>query len=287
MIGKLQPAAKRGTTYSLDNVETFTKACGLRANKQEQSHVGPSRFTGTDSYAEAEQLAMNGWSEGRQKVEALTGSLVASLSSRIVREEWVADVEGAYVDLGLYVAHEPEYWRRPEEVWSDGASRKHVRILVNGSASCGVDANLIMRRGAGIAALVDLLELAGMAVTLDLVYCIRDSRSDKNISTMVTLKRADERGDPNKLVFWLAHPSALRRMMFAWWEGCSEADRRAYAISTIYGWPDDPILDAHEQQPDIYFGRMYYGESDWQSEESIRRWLEKTLADTGVHLKKD
>jgi hypothetical protein len=298
MIGKLETDLdrKRQDVAYFESGAAYAEEANKRADKAAgESQSAPKSWNGNVTFDEAVRMGRDGWPEGRDRVTQLTGNLVASIAGRICREEWVTDCEGSYVDLGLFVAREPEYWVRPEEVYSEtGSARRHVRILYNGTVSAGVDPDVIEARGAAIAALADLLELAGNAVTVDLVFTVDDGQIEerkRGKTQFIALKPATERADLGKLMFWLAHPSALRRLGFAYWEGYNTADRDAWGFWSHRGYghlTTGPFVDEHEPKPDVYIGQGYIGTPEgrgrWTDIDATRRWLESTLAELGVRL---
>jgi len=279
--------------HRFDSTAEYLASSRKGADRNASSYNGKSAFTKTDNFAEATKLAEDGWSAGREMVSKLTGALISSVSGRIMRHEWVPDVEGQYVDLGLYIAKEPEHWIRPEEHEGFGSARRHLKILYNGSVSCGVDAKVINARGAAIAALAELLELAGDSVSINLQYSVAaspDMAVAKAYVDKIPVKRPGDRVDLNMLMFWLAHPSALRRIAFGSWEGNDLETRRKFGFGEIhgcYGWPCESELEPDEM-PDLYISSGYIGTPEgrglWTDEAATKKWLVETLTQLGVHL---
>jgi len=269
----------------------------LAACKPDHSHGSStsedSHFTGTDSYDEAARLALEGWPEGRNKVAAISTGLVAELSGRIQREEWVADVEGQVIDVGLYLSGEPECCRRLDLVDSIiGSARPFIRIVISGTVSAGVSTEVITTRGAAIAALADLMELAGYAVQVDVIFPNSSQRYGKGgryLCSTVHVKQSSERLDLDSLTFWTAHPSALRRIAFARWEALDEENRRTFGFGTSgydrcgYGNVCDPPA-ADLEGVDVYLGSALLGADHWNSPEKARAWIESSLGTLGVKL---
>jgi hypothetical protein len=284
---KIETYIKTQTLDRFDSASEYVAAALKRANKEKgQSSVPPQHWSGNVTLEDAARLAINGWPEARDKVAKISGRLVAELSGRIMRQEWIPDVEGEFIDVPLFVSGEPECWRRPELEYSEtGSAVRHVRIMVNGAVSASVDPDVIEARGATLAALVDLLELAGDMVTVQLVFNISHGEATEGLGQLITIKRSDERADIGTLTYWLAHPSALRRLAFAYWEGCPEDVQRRFGILGSYGHPADPKLDESEY-PDLYFGRAYTGTPGgaglWTNLTKVREWLSETLGKLGV-----
>ena len=254
-----------------------------------EAAMGPRKWSGNVTLAQAIQMGINGWPEGRDRVEKLVGGFVAYLASRIQREEWNPDVEGHFYDIGRYLSGEPEYWMHPENVHAEPAtSVKQVRILYNASVSCVISKDVIERRGAAISALADLLELAGHHVTIDLCFCVSERPGGggyEGVLDLVRLKSANERVDLSKLMFWMAHPASLRKLAFASWSAMPEETCRRFDFyaGKSYSYPANPLL-SEADTPEIYLGSGGSWEPQWNNNLSTRNWIEKLLGEVGVKL---
>lgn len=239
-------------------------------------------FSGTASYAEADKLAREGWPEGRDKASKLSGGQVADIGSRIQRMDWAHDVEGSIIDVALYLDGEPECFMRPEIVETEiGSHQQHVKIVFNHSVSGSVSNDVIEQRGAAFAALAELLELAGKQVTVILACGAGNLPAGKSATYYVTIKGPSERVDLSSLMYWLAHPSALRRHGFAYLETLGAG----YQVPG-YGRPIDPSinLDGHGDT-DVYVSSALHGPdcpSTWGNPTAVAEWITKTLGELGV-----
>ena len=249
--------------------------------------TGDSRreFTGTYSFEETLNLAINGWPDGEARAKRLSDAIFSKVASLVEREEMVHDVVGGSIDIGAYLNNYPECWTRQESHIVDGNAPKIFRIVYNNSASAGVSADVLSAKGAAIAALVRALEFAGhRAEVWSIAICVKDFGDFGRDSgpplheTRVQVKAADQDLDFGRLVFALAHPSMLRRLGFA----CLEADSVIHTVGSSYGLPCDCL---QADRGDIYIAKSFYGEPQWQNEESVTKWILETLQQQGVSVK--
>lgn len=251
------------------------------------SHDGDAYFTGTNSWADAVKLARDGWPQGTERVNAISRRLEAKVLHRIVREDTRYDVEGMGFDVARYLDGEPEHWVQPEESTFAVEGQRHVKIEVSMMCSGGISADIIMRRGAAIAALVELLEYSGQRVELWLTSANAGHNGHLGNPVHVThirVKAYDQPLDPARVAFALVHPSTFRRFMFALQEGARpDLAKRSLGVSG-YGCVTNAVK---EDDTSIYLPAMFYGDERWESEDSAETWILAILAKQGVELRDD
>jgi hypothetical protein len=177
------------------------------------------------------EMAVNGWDSIRPNITKLTDSITDDLKDTLMDTfRSVYDVAGSTVDIGRYMAGEPENMVTVLPVQESTVGRV-VTILVNAAFNCGVDAVDIQRRGVAICALVECLALmqheteiwSEMTVTADgLVH-----------TELIKLKAAGDPLDIPELMFCIAHPASLRRVSFRYMETLDDMKR----IGAGYGSP--------------------------------------------------
>jgi len=167
-------------------------------------------WTMSANFAAAEQLALTGWDEGREKVAAnltdIFTSGAAELTSGAALEH---SVGGAYPDVPLFVAGEVCH------MVNDGdqlGEKPLVKFLINSTASAHVDADVIANRGAAVAALVDQIESSGARCEIWVTFAT--ATGGKFYAPMVCAKRAENVLDIDTVAFAMGHPSMLRRILF-------------------------------------------------------------------------
>lgn len=223
-------------------------------------------------------LAIHGWKQGEDTVKRISGALITRVSNKIVQHDIQYNVEGAQVDIGRFCEGEPECWQDWHESEVRGDAKQLVRIVFNCSVSSGVDATVILARGATIAALTELLEIAGHRVEVILCWggnCYGEGGYGF-VGGEVMVKPSDQPLDLGRMAFALAHPACFRRLIFS----CMEANPR---LSPGYGTPtqytkysDDPKI--------VYFGRALYPEETWTDPKLAEAWVIEQLKSHGVEL---
>lgn len=129
-----------------------------------------------------------------------------------------------------------------------------------------------------------LIQMASLTKTRAEVAVGERVTAGDGMADFVTVKRSNERLNLDVVMFWLAHPAALRRMAFARWEGLDKATRERYHFYKMegYGACAEPIVDS---EPDVYFesGDLYGGPM-WADPEKVKEWIENKLTELGVAL---
>lgn len=171
-----------------------------------------TEWTQTRDLPEAMNLAAVGWAAGAHRIANMTADMPAA-RARGRAASYRYDVAGELPDVARYMSGAPDYMRR--KVNSGGNKRqKIVTVAVNPSMSGNVDAERRVNQGAAIVALVDSLESAGYRVQVVLDR-VQTAETSGLVRMACELKAASEPVDVERLAFWIAHPSALRRVFFA------------------------------------------------------------------------
>lgn len=267
-------------------LELAAKPCTL-ADIYRSSVVGTAKFTGTDSLEEAIGLARRGWRGGTAEIERLRASIDKLISGSVPMYEPYYDVTGDCIDVGRFVVGEPEDFMTLVDngLRRESPSPKIVRIVNNISASAGIGTETILRRGAALIVLIDVLERHGIRCRVDLSHCTQTRvRSGDRLEHYVTVKEDGEPISIDKLAFFMAHGSALRRIMFSVVEHESTTIRESFRIGRDqgggYGYPGQS-----SDQGDIYLDRILSA-VDW-SEELTLAWLKLNLQRQGITLEEE
>lgn len=275
------PRTDEKLTQQFDNVErwlTFLRS-PVPAPKLKQSSILNDRaFTHTGSLEEALDLAERGWPEGIERVEELSAKLSEEIIKTLHVPEVTYDVTGDMLDVGRFVRGEPEDFMTltPAEIELEP---RILHLVVNISASWGVSGGTLIRKGAAVVALVDVLERHGKRVIID---CM--AKTD-DVETWVRIKESDAPVQLANLVYLLAHPSALRRLMFLSWEHFSEEIRRRYGFHYFggYGKVEETAAD---KRGDIYVPGMDLRIRGWDESEAVP-WLLGKLSEQGIYAQKE
>ncbi len=230
-------------------------------------------WSGTASFDAAMRLAELGWPDATAKATALTAALVDKVSSLMEHERITYDVTGRDFDVSMMLTGEPEHWSDTETVIAEGPSTRILRMVVNGFVSCGVSTDVIIARGAAIAALIATLELSGFRVE------VIQHTPFKQIGFRTPIKSADQPLDLDRLIFAVGHPSMFRRLMFS----ALEHNPTERAKDKHYGNSDCARLGA-EYEGDLYISYAGYRDPQWTNTETAAKWILDQAKLQGVTL---
>lgn len=250
-----------------------------RASNTDQSED----WTKVKNKAEAIKLANEGWPQGTKSIKDMATPMFNHVSKMIERVEVNHDIEGHAIDVARFVDGEPEAWLKFENVIQEAENgHRMIRIAFNVSVSAGVNTEVIIRKGAAAAALVELLEYAGHRVELIVCHSAKNYGGDTT-EEYIRLKEFDQNLDINVLSFALAHPAMLRCLVFSVNEQYPMETVRAmgYRRSDTYGRPTDI---PEENQGDIYIGKSYGEDRQWDTPESAEAWVIDNLKKQGISL---
>lgn len=250
--------------------------------RQRESRKAASSWSGGTDWDETVRLAIHGWPEGIQKVERFTNKLNVVLSGMIKVPEVMYGVEGMAVDIGTYQRGEPEFMMYVQDsaIRIDARPPKIVRIVINTCVSASNSPEVLIMRGASVAALALMLERHNVRAEIDLVSA---NRAGPGMETWVRIKNAEEMLNLPNLVFLLAHPSSFRKLMFSCWERQPAEVRYAFNIPGGYGY----VGEVHDRKDrgDIYIG----GSESWRgwSEDETLAWIIEELGKQGIEVRYD
>lgn len=249
----------------------------------ESKKYDTSGWSGTVTWDEAIDLATStDWKEGIELAHKVMDPLINRISSMIEVDSIIYDVEGMHVDMGAYMTGEPECWQRTEPSIEEGVGTRVHRLVFCSSACAAISKDSIIRKGALIAALVNLMELGGHRVELILSMADRGGYGDTEHYSdfYVTLKQAQQPLDFNRIVFALAHPAMIRRFRFRLMEDMPKAFQEAFSVGHGYGRPHEP-----RDKGDLFFESMPFDKlevsNDLNKQQEI---ILKTLAAQGIHV---
>lgn len=230
-----------------------------KGNTAPQSSNGnTAKWAGSENLVEACNLASNGWSEIRPEVDAILVQLEDRLAEKF-STMYVTEyaTSGAGVDMGRFVTGEPECMVEfmPQSQASMG---RVVKIIVAGTASSGIDAEDIKRRGIAVLALVDTIHKMGVGIELWWESSIKGYKKGSH-STVVKLHDSNEPLDIDSVMFSLAHPSMLRRLTFSVQELSQESDDQG--VGSGYGSPHD-LQYTKQEEFDVTVEMLQSGTGD-------------------------
>ena len=238
-----------------------------------------SDWNGNLSFAETCRLAVGGWDEGIAKVEKFSSAFVGAIGSKLVIDEYYYDVTGQDFDLARVLEGEPECWLNSEQIHVEAPAMQTIKLVVNIGASASVGSDTLIRKGAGIVALVQLLER--MRRSVEVVAITRDCYNYNNdneggFDFDLCLKQAGQDLDLGKLAYALMHPSMLRRLQFVAMETTWVGMPRYKGYSSNLRQPESNIYIPAAQSHEVM---------DFDSEDNVKNWILKELVAQGIELK--
>lgn len=178
-----------------------------------------SSWYGTSSMEEAMDLMRYGWEEGRLKLKKAIGKIaIDELVGKRCTVDQISDYTGDEVDIYRFLSGDPE--NMVEYHLEDSKYGKQANMLVNCSLSSSVSPERIIKRGAAIYSVIEALRAEGYALGLTMVESSKPERYSKKhkiygIEYYIPIIEPGNYLDIDTASFCLAHPSFLRRAMFA------------------------------------------------------------------------
>jgi len=192
------------------------------------------------SFERAMHMAKSGWKIDRdvadedieKQLEELQDRLNAHIDDSF-RE--VYDVAGGFVDINRFLQGEPECM---VEQWVDPAPQrgKVLKVVSMCTASSSIGETVLRERGRAVAVAVEVLHRLGFNIELWAGECVAGGGA---LSVeMVKIKDAADPMDWDAVMFPIAHPTFLRRFIFALNESRPENERSMFSFNGGgYGTP--------------------------------------------------
>lgn len=202
------------------NPERITYAStGLK--EQGYDEIERESFTGTKSLEQAVDLARYGWKQGLAVAKDIEKDFKISFDDLLPQQELVKNIiyreEGEIFHPDKFFSGDPEHMGKfvEDETSKVKLGNKFQRLVINGTIGFSVNIKTIFYTGVIYSRLINALELHGFNVELILRYSLLSNKS--NLATVgdVTLKRFVEIIDEDKMIFYIANPSNLRRLFFS------------------------------------------------------------------------
>lgn len=222
-------------------------------------------WSGARDWASARRVALDGgWTHpGLAEVDATVRDVrVKVADSGVVdtfRPMW--DVAGSMVDVGAYCGGSPDHMIAWQPV-ADTSRGKVVRIAYNVTVAGSVGTDVMIRKGAAILALCDILSSMGYTSEIWAVECVNAPKGTGSTwAGSVRVKGAAQAYDRGDILFAMAHPSMLRRAFFAANEQEPVAVRREFRFHNGYGVVAREMFDdvREDLKPDVTIGSGMWG----------------------------
>ena len=187
-------------------------------------------WTGTSTFEKAVDLCRIGWPEGRKRL--MTAMAEAQGSPRM-SPSIVMDVAGAYPIAALAAAGDPCSMVDLSPV--EDRVRPIIRLVVQRGGSSAYSAEEFMNYGAAVLSYIEGLEAEGFRC--EIVASFAASLKGMDHMLGVTVKRAEEPIEMDRMAYVLTHPAFFRRIAFAVKESTPGV---AEALGSTYGYSRTP-----------------------------------------------
>lgn len=238
------------------------------------------QWSGGLTWEEAKQMAISGWRDGMKEIEKYRAQILPIIAEKVLRPQQIYAIAGYTVDVGSFLANEPECFIAREYEEKNYPGRIY-KIVCSISFSAAISPETIIQRGAMICALIDAIEFAGHRAE---VICndamsagdYGEYRQGKNkergwFETSVTVKKSTQPLEMTDLAFCLAHPAMLRKIMFSVCELNGWSD-----FANNYGYPAEAT-----DKGDIYIREVFSGTVP---DEQAITWVLTELEKLGINL---
>lgn len=232
--------------------------------------VNDGHWAGTRDWDDTMQLALRGWPDGLRRIRDQVHIIERFLSPKQPRLELTHAVRGpGILDFDHYTQGRPDSWVVWEPI-SDthGVSARIVPIVFNLSASSGISAEVLFRRGAAVCALVDILEYSDIRVEILLVDLTRYGQREHLYKVM--LKHSEDTLDLDRVAFALCNAATERRLMFSIQE--QTVTDLPYEYGAPSSWHEDGAINLDSAS--LYI----------RNEADMVPWLVKQLAGYGIEV---
>lgn len=233
-------------------------------------------------WEETLRLARDGWSARLPEVEADVAALRTGsgrVRTTVLVPRW--DVTGSEVDIGAYLAGEPECMidAEPQQATTHG---RVVSFLIPASYENFIPHQVIRNRGLALSALCSSIIMAGHGVEIWSGFGGRVA--DTRASAVARVISPAEPLDLGRLIFALAHPAMLRRLWHSIWDSTPEelarlihSNRHCYPPFSSYR---DDLPDGVEDP--YILPALKPGDDQWNTLESSLARCREIFADLGL-----
>lgn len=238
------------------------------------------QWSGGLTWEQAKLMAISGWREGMNEIEKYRAKILPIIAEKVLRPQQIYAIAGYTVDVGSFLANEPECFIAREYEEKNYPGRIY-KIVCSISFSAAISPETIIQRGAMICALIDAIEFAGHRAE---VICndamsagdYGEYRQGKNkergwFETSVTVKKSTQPLEMTDLAFCLAHPAMLRKIMFSVCELNGWSD-----FANNYGYPAEAT-----DKGDIYLREVFSGTVP---DDQAITWVLTELEKLGINL---
>lgn len=238
-------------------------------NAEETARSGP--WTGYTSYQEALEMMEYGWPEGRDQLAKGLEQVKLNNWTRLNIPARSFDVAGSTPDVPLALSGELSCMFSVGE--TDRATRPVIRFYLEGAGSASNEGHRFTNQGLGLLAYVDALE--NLDIRCEIVVrwgsaVVTGARRGCVID--VTVKRATDPVNLEQLAFFLGHPAAFRRIVFAF-------RNRTPGFSEFFPGYGHPQIAALRELPEIgiLIPSVNEGGNHWDTPHDAVKYVRKII----------
>mgnify|MGYP001581678747 CR=1 FL=1 len=258
-----------------DTLDFITNDKFIQKESNTSSGANPGSW-GHKNFLETVRMMQDGWPEGRDEIEKFVILIEKRVMGHLPVVEVVRDVTGEWLDMGAYVAGEPEAWAsfQDTDVYMEKRGPKIIHVVLNVDVTWEP-----FKRGAAGVAIIDALERVGYRVIADAIA--NTVKNNRLLETCIRVKNSDEPVQLDKLAFLFAHPNILAHVLFACWERLPTPIRAMYGFTNHYGYVGNV---PKEDQGDLYVNRNVGNVGDI---DEVAKYVLKQIASQGVRIREE
>ena len=210
-------------------------------------------WNGTKSFKHALNLAKYGWKEILNQIKQIELDDL-DIHNNINLWESRYEVVGASVDIGRYNMGVPDCMMRQNQYINNNFHNnpKFVNIVVNTAYSANVGKKTVINHGIKVLNVMNTLEMNNVKTRIILLDNTQNQFHDL-WRVFIKIKDFEDIFYLEKLLFPIAHPSFLRRLLFSAAEREPEdiRDRYGFCWGGVYGFPTDKF--EYDEKNTLYF----------------------------------
>lgn len=192
-------------------------------------NTGITNFTGTETYEEALDLLLHGWTEMAQRLEKeLKAEMKLQANKTVNRSHY--DVAGFQCSVPRYLQGVPTSMINQRKV---PQKQPVITLVKDVGFAANVTREQIVKYSIKALMIVNEIEARGTRVNLDIIIPSVSAGNEKQV-VRVRIKSASERLNISKVAFPMVHPSMLRRIGFRALETDQALTDKRWKGS--YGW---------------------------------------------------
>jgi hypothetical protein len=237
----------RTITRTFDSLSEYADNAELTTHQYPLETYGYKWAYGEDNHcnrSDAFELARVGWMAKQDAALELVEDAITEVESDLDVTAWspVWDVQGGAVDVGQYLAGEPECMIEypPTVVPRTG---RVVTIVSSIMLSSAVRPETVIKRGTMIAALAMILERKGYNTEIWADLSCHGERY--TMHDRILVKGANDVVDPSRILYALANPSMPRVIGFSGMYSLPPEFKRDI-VSVGHGYPSKPVHNLPE-----------------------------------------